>query len=208
MNLEGNNSRPAGADTAKVPGAASMKLSQPVVVIPEDALIVVQVRNLVLFPGMILPVTIGREASVAAAQAAVKAERPIGLVLQRQPDIEAPKREDLHDVGTVAQIVRYITTPDGAHHVVAQGEGRFRVLELLEGYPFPVARIERLPAQEEAGQAMEARLHQLRERAVEALSLLPQTPPELVQSLQSFTSAGQLADMIAGFMDLKAPEKQ
>jgi ATP-dependent Lon protease len=208
MNLDSNNSRPAEAESAKVPAGGSMKLSQPVVVIPDDALIIVPVRNLVLFPGMILPVTIGRETSVAAAQAAVKAERPLGLVLQRQADIEAPKREDLHDVGTAAQIVRYITTPDGAHHVVAQGEGRFRVLELLEGYPFLVARVERLPAGEEQGSGMEARLHQLRERAVEALQLLPQTPPELVQSVQSFTSAGQLADMIAGFMDLKPVEKQ
>jgi ATP-dependent Lon protease len=207
MNLEGSNSRPTEGDAAKSAGAA-MKLSQPVGVIPEDALIIVPVRNLVLFPGMILPVTIGREGSVAAAQAAVKAERPIGLLLQRQPDIEAPKREDLHDVGTAAQIVRYITTPDGAHHVVAQGEGRFRVLELLEGYPFLVARVERLPAEEEQGSRMEARLHQLRSRAVEALQLLPQTPPELVQSVQSFTAAGQLADMIAGFMDLKPAEKQ
>jgi len=208
MNLDKNNSTPAEADTVKAPGAASMKLSQPVVVIPDDALIIVPVRNLVLFPGMILPVTIGRETSVAAAQAAVKAERPLGLLLQRQPETEAPKREDLYDIGTVAQIVRYITTPDGAHHVVAQGEGRFRVLELLEGYPFLVARIERLPAGEERGSEMEARLHQLRERAVEALQLLPQTPPELVQSVQGFTSAAQLADMIAGFMDLKAAEKQ
>ena len=208
MNLDRNNSRPTETDGVKAPGAASMKLSQPVVVIPDDALIIVPVRNLVLFPGMILPVTIGRETSVAAAQAAVKAERPMGLLLQRQPDIEAPKREDLYDIGTVAQIVRYITTPDGAHHVVAQGEGRFRVLELLDGYPFLVARVERLPAADEQGNEMEARLHQLRERAVEALQLLPQTPPELVQSVQSFTSAGQLADMIAGFMDLKAAEKQ
>jgi len=208
MNLDSNSSRPNEAEGTKVPAGASMKMSQPILVIPEDALIIVPVRNLVLFPGMILPVTIGRESSVAAAQAAVKAERPIGLVLQRQPDIEAPKREDLHEIGTVAQVVRYITTPDGAHHVVAQGEGRFRVLELLDGYPFLVARVERLPAGEEQGQAMEARLHQLRERAVEALQLLPQTPPELVQSVQSFTSAGQLADMIAGFMDLKPAEKQ
>jgi ATP-dependent Lon protease len=208
MNLDSNNSRPTEAEGAKVPAGASMKMSQPILVIPEDALIIVPVRNLVLFPGMILPVTIGRESSVAAAQAAVKAERPIGLVLQRRPDIEAPGREDLHEIGTVAQVVRYITTPDGAHHVVAQGEGRFRVLELLDGYPFLVARVERLPAGEEQGQAMEARLHQLRERAVEALQLLPQTPPELVQSVQSFTAAGQLADMIAGFMDLKPAEKQ
>ena len=61
MNLDSSNSRPAGTDAGKAPGAAAMKLSQPVFVIPEDALIIVPVRNLVLFPGMILPVTIGRE---------------------------------------------------------------------------------------------------------------------------------------------------
>ena len=208
MELEADTPQPTEAEAVKTPGGLPMRMSQPLLALPEDAMVIVPVRNLVLFPGMILPVTIGRETSVAAAQAAVKNDRPIGLLLQRRPDIEAPTREDLHDIGTVAQVVRYITTPDGAHHVVAQGEGRFRVIELLDGYPFLVARVERLPAADEQGDAMEARLHQLKERATEALQLLPQTPPELVQSLQSFTAPGALADMIAGLMDLKPAEKQ
>jgi ATP-dependent Lon protease len=208
MDLESNRPEAieAGEPTPSTPLPA--RAPQPARIVPEDALILLPVRNLVLFPGMILPVAVGRESSVAAAQAAVKGDRPIGLLLQRQADIDSPRAEDLYQIGTVAQILRYITTPDGSHHVVCQGEGRFRVLELLEGYPFLVARVVRFPAEVEEGKEMEARLHQLRERALEALQLLPQTPPELVQGVQGFTSAGQLADMIAGFMDLKAPEKQ
>ena len=208
MDLESNRPEAIEAEEVTAPTTLPARAGQPALAIPEDALIVLPVRNLVLFPGMILPVAIGRESSVAAAQAAVKGDRPIGLLLQRQPDVDSPRPEELYQIGTVAQILRYITTPDGSHHVVSQGEGRFRVLEFLEGYPFLVARVMRFPTEVEEGKEMEARLHQLRERALEALQLLPQTPPELVQGVQGFTSAGQLADMIAGFMDLKAPEKQ
>jgi len=206
MDLESNQA--IEAEEVTTPTTLPARAGPPALAVPEDALIVLPVRNLVLFPGMILPVAIGRESSVAAAQAAVKSDRPIGLLLQRQADVDSPRPEDLYQIGTVAQILRYITTPDGSHHVVSQGEGRFRVLEFLEGYPFLVARVMRFPSEVEEGKAMEARLHQLRERALEALQLLPQTPPELMQGVQGFTSAGQLADMIAGFMDLKAPEKQ
>ncbi len=208
MDLESNQPTTIDGEEAATPATLPTHAGQPVPAVPDDALIVLPVRNLVLFPGMILPVAIGRESSVAAAQAAVKGDRPIGLLLQRQPDVDSPRPEELYQVGTVAQILRYITTPDGSHHVVSQGEGRFRVLEFLDGYPFLVARVMRFPAETEEGKEMEARLHQLRERALEALQLLPQTPPELVQGVQGFTAAGQLADMIAGFMDLKAPEKQ
>ncbi len=208
MDLEWNRPEAIEAEEATTASAQPARAAQPAPAVPEDALIVVPVRNLVLFPGMILPVAIGRESSVAAAQAAVKADRPIGLLLQRQAEVDSPRPEDLYQIGTAAQILRYITTPDGSHHIVSQGEGRFRVLEFLEGYPFLVARVMRFPSEVEEGKQMEARLHQLRERALEALQLLPQTPPELVQGVQAFTSAGQLADMIAGFMDLKAPEKQ
>ena len=208
MDLEQDRSEPIAKEEAPAPAASPMSKTQPVLVIPDDAMIIVPARNLVLFPGMILPVTIGREQSVAAAQQAVKSEHPVGLLLQRDPQVDAPKPEDLYSVGTVAQILRYITTPDGAHHIVCQGEARFRVIEFLPDYPFLVARVQKVEAEQEEGNEMEARLLQLRERATEALQLLPQTPQELVQAVQGFTSAGQLADMIAGFMDVKAGEKQ
>ena len=165
-------------------------------------------RNLVLFPGMILPAGVGRERSIIAAQEAVRTERPIGLLLQRDSSQENPGPQDLYWVGTVANIVRYVTAPDGSHHLVCQGEQRFRVLEFLEGWPFLVARILRIPESEEESKEIEARMLQLRARAAEILELLPQVPAELANTVQSITSAPRLADLIAGFMDLKPDEKQ
>src|SRR3546814_7287819 len=98
---------------------------------------------MVRFPGSVLPVVGGRKRSVAAAQEAARTERPVGLLLQRDPQAEEPGPVDLHRVGTVAGILRYVTGADGTHHVVCQGEQRFRIVEYLRGYPFLVARIER-----------------------------------------------------------------
>jgi ATP-dependent Lon protease len=176
--------------------------------IPEDALIIVPVRNLVLFPGVILPLSLGRAGSIAAAQEAAKSEHPLGVLLQRDAAAEAPEPNDLHWVGTVAGILRYVTAPDGTHHVVCQGEGRFRVLQFLDGYPFLVAKVQRIEEAEAETKEIEARLIQLKDRATEALQLLPQVPAELVGAVQTMTSASALADLIAGFIDLKAEEKQ
>jgi ATP-dependent Lon protease len=194
--------------TTEAAGAEAAGAAQAAPALPDDALILLPVRNLVLFPGLVLPVTIGREASIAAVQAAFKSERPIGLLLQRDPKVESPTPEQLYSVGSVAQILRYATAKDGAHHLVCQGEMRFRVVEFLPGYPYLVARVQRLPASDEQGTAMEARLHELRERAGEALRLLPETPPQLLQALQGVTRAGPLADMVAALLDVSAAEKQ
>ncbi len=99
------------------------------------------VRNVVLFPGMVVPLTVGRERSRAAAQEAARLQRPLGVLLQSNPEAEEPAPEDLHWVGTTANVLRYITGPDGAHHAICQGAQRFRVLQFLEGYPFMVARV-------------------------------------------------------------------
>jgi ATP-dependent Lon protease len=176
--------------------------------LPDDAMPIVPVRNLVLFPGMILPLTVGREGSIAAAQQAVRSEQPIGLLLQKDPQQDAPAAEDLYTFGTVAQILRYVTTQDGGHHLICQGQERFRVHEFLAGYPFLVARVERFADGSAASQDIEARFLQLKKRAGEVLELLPQTPQELVTAVQNFTSPGALADMVAGFMDIKPEEKQ
>ncbi|MEX0957668.1 MAG: endopeptidase La [Burkholderiales bacterium] len=176
--------------------------------IPEDAIILVPVRNVVLFPGVILPVSMRREGSVAAAQEAARSERQIGLLLQRDASVDAPGADDLYWVGTAASVMRYLTTPDGAHHVVCQGETRFRVLEFLDGWPFMVARIERIAEAESHSPEIEARALQLKERATEALQYLPQAPAELANAVRGMTSAAQLADLIAGVMDLPIEQKQ
>lgn len=191
------------------PGAsATREADDAALVIPEDAMIIVPVHNVVLFPSMILPLTIGRKQSIAAAQQAVKMERPVGILLQRDPEVEAPGPDDLSFVGTVADILRYVTMPDGTHVIVCQGSQRFRVTEYLTGYPFPVARVGLIVEPEATGNEIEARFIQLKERALEVLQLLPQTPQELVAAVQSVASAGALADLVAGVMDIKAADKQ
>jgi ATP-dependent Lon protease len=97
--------------------------------LPEDALIIVPVRNVVLFPGMVFPLTVGRERSRAAAYEAARLQRPLGILLQTKADVEQPGPDDLHWVGTTANVLRYITAPDGAHHAICQGVQRFRVLQ-------------------------------------------------------------------------------
>src|SRR5437588_8991531 len=176
--------------------------------LPEDALILISTRNLVLFPGTVMPLTMGRQRSVAAAQAAIRLNRPVGLVLQRDPTHDDPLPVDLHRVGTEANLLRYVTSPDGSHHVICQGERRIRIVEFLDGYPFLVARVERIAEPEESNKEVDARLLNLRNQALEVLQLLPQTPGELVNAVQNVTSAPVLADLIASFMDITPPEKQ
>ena len=97
--------------------------------LPPDALIIVPVRNTVLFPGMVMPITIGRPKSIAAAQQAVREQRQIGILMQRDRRGRRSDRDRPARMGTVANILRYITAPDGAHHLVCQGEQRFQVVE-------------------------------------------------------------------------------
>ncbi|MDP2640856.1 MAG: LON peptidase substrate-binding domain-containing protein, partial [Betaproteobacteria bacterium] len=141
MRLEKTHPQAKGETTA---ASAAINGTSGALALPDDALIIVPVRNMVLFPGMILPITVGRDSSIAGAQQAVKAELPIGILLQRNAEIDRPGLEDLCPVGTRANVLRYVTTPDGAHHIICQGEQRFRLVELLEGYPFMVARVGRI----------------------------------------------------------------
>jgi ATP-dependent Lon protease len=176
--------------------------------LPADALILIPTRNLVLFPGTVLPITLGRQRSTTAAQAAVRLSRPIGLILQRDPTMDDPMPVDLHRVGTEANVLRYVTSPDGSHHVICQGERRFRVIEFLDGFPFFVARVERIAEPEGQSKEIDARLLNLRNLALEVLQLLPQTPAELVNAVQGIETAPALADLIASFMDITPQEKQ
>jgi len=182
--------------------------SQAYPAVPDDAVIVVPVRNVVLFPGIVLPLSLNRDLSIAAAQEAARSERPLGVILQRDPGQEKPSAVDLHRTGTVCNILRYVTTQDGTHQLVCQGEQRFRVVEFLGGWPFLVARVERYDEPETTTPELEARVVQLRQQAMEALQLLPQVPQQLANAVQQAQSGSLLADLLASFMDLKPEEKQ
>src|SRR5262249_18003902 len=151
--------------------------------------------------GVVLPITVGRARSRAAAQYAARAQRPIGVLLQRNREVEEPGADDLYWVGTTAAILRYVTGPEGSHHVVSQGDQRFRVLQFLEGWDFPVARVQRIEEHPATGPELEARALSLKQRAVEILRMLPQVPDEMIAGIEGVDSPARLADLVAGLME-------
>jgi ATP-dependent Lon protease len=155
----------AGARPDEPASAGGPQRERPSRALPEDALIIVPMRNVVLFPGVIMPITLGRERSRAAGMEAARLERPLGVLLQNDPAVDLPGPSDLHWVGTTANVVRYITAPDGAHHAICQGVQRFRVLQFLDGYPYTVARVEMIDQPETVDTEIEGRALNLRQRA-------------------------------------------
>ena len=197
-------------DSSSANGASESAPAAPLPPLPPDALIIVPVRATVLFPGVVLPISLGRPRSILAAQQAMRDQRPVGVLMQRDAEMADPLPIDMHRMGTVATIARYITAPDGGHHLVCQGEERFRIEEFLPGWPFFVARVARLPETEPTPMStdIEARFVLLRGQAIEVLQLLPQTPQELLAAIQSVKSPAMLADMVATYMDASPEEKQ
>ncbi len=176
--------------------------------IPEDALILIPLRNAVLFPAVISPITIGRSSSVAAASEAARNSLKVGFVLQRDPQTDSIGPKDLYRVGTAGQVVRYGGQAGGANHLMVQGEKRFRVIEYLEGWPFLVASVAWIPEATGTGADIEARFHQLKAQAAEAITLLPNAPDELAEVVRAIEAPGQLADMVANLLDISKEEKQ
>ncbi len=176
--------------------------------LPPDALAILPVLETVLFPGMVLPLAIGRQASVAAVQYALRDGKQVGVLMQRDPQQAEPAAAGLHRTGTVANVLRWITGPDGSHQLVCQGVQRFRVLDWVTERPFIAATVHRLDEPEDNTPEIEARLMHLKGQALEGLQLLPQVPEGLVSTVQGMESAGALADLVAAYLDLKADEKQ
>lgn len=176
--------------------------------VPEDQLILLPVRNLVLFPGVVMPVAVARPASIAAAQQAVREGRPVGILMQRDASVDEPGPTDLHRMGVIANILRYVTAPDGTHHLVCQGEQRFRVDAFVREKPFLTARVTRIEESEERSSEIEARFVHLQGQANEVMELLPQAPAELVAAVRGANSPTGLADLIAAYADISPDEKQ
>ena len=182
--------------------------TQSRLVIPAGALAILPLRNTVLFPSTIMPLAVGRPASLRVIEEAVRQQVPVGFVAQRDPAVEAPQPEDLFPVGTAADVLRMFSLPDGQRQVVIQGRQRFQITEFLSTEPPLMARV--AAAEEKAPQTkeFEARILNLRQEAVKALSLLPEPMNELKSTIERIENPLALIDMIASTLDLPLPEKQ
>lgn len=184
-----------------VPEAASFLLA-------EDELILIPVRDFILFPGLIAPLAINRASSIAAAQSAARNARKVGILLQRDVQLDELTAEGLYSIGTVATVLRYITTRNGTHNIVCHGEQRFRVIEFSKTSPYLVAKVELLDEKEENTPEIEAHMLQVRTHMRELISLMPQLPEDLGEAITQMTSPSMLADFVASLLDLKIEEKQ
>ena len=178
---------------------------------------VLPLRDVVVYPHMVIPLFVGREKSILALDAAMKADKRIMLVAQKQADVDDPKLEDLHGFGTSATILQLLKLPDGTVKVLVEGLERARVVQLQLA----------MPAAADSGQnfycaeiAVEADLDQYEEREMDVLvrsvvsqfeqyvKLNKKVPPEVLTALAGIEQPGRLADTVAAHMSLKLSEKQ
>jgi ATP-dependent Lon protease len=175
-----------------------------------DILAVLPLRGTVLFPQAVMPLGAGRTSSVRLIEEALQAGRLVGTVAQRDPSDDAPTRAGLHDVGTVTVIHKALKQPDGSLRIVAQGLGRFRIVELVQTEPYLKARIEAV-AEDESGDDVElqALVRSVTSLFENVVALSPTLPDELVGVIANVDGPGALADLVAATLpNLSLPLKQ
>jgi len=164
-----------------------------------DVLAILPLRGTVIFPQAVMPLAVGRPASVRLIQEALQGSRIIGAVMQRDPSEDAPRAQGLHTIGTATVIEKALKQPDGTLRLVVQGLARFRITDVVQETPFLRARIQRLP--DEAPSAtleVEALARTASGLFQKVVALSPTLPDELANVLGAAEGPGALADLIAG----------
>ena len=166
-------------------------------------------RNTVQFPGVVSPITAGRDKSIKLVQDAQKGKKLFGVVAQKNPDTETPEGEDLYTVGTLVQMVKSFRMPDGNITAILQGKRRFRILSITETEPYLKAKVEYLaepPKPEDT--EFEALIQNIREMALEIIQDSPNIPTEAQIAVKNIESDTFLIHFIASNMSLDVEKKQ
>lgn len=175
-----------------------------------ETLPILTLRNTVLFPGVVLPITVGRDTSLKLVKDAFAADKLIGVVAQKDADTEEPGPDDLHTTGTLATILKLIKMPDGSKSIVIQGRRRFEVQEYVQTQPYLRAKVAALdePSFNEDDAQGRARMAMLKELAVQIVHLSPHLPSEAAFAIQNIESPAFLVHFIASNLQTSADEKQ
>jgi ATP-dependent Lon protease len=176
--------------------------------LPPDGLPVLPLRDVVVYPHMVIPLFVGREKSILALEQAMKVGKQILLLAQKQADVDDPAAKDLYDVGTVATILQLLKLPDGTVKVLVEGVERARVESLAAGEYF-VARVNQLGDGETYDEReMDVLVRSAVSQFEQYVKLNRKVPPEILTSLAGIEQPGRLADTIAAHMSLKLDAKQ
>jgi ATP-dependent Lon protease len=171
---------------------------------------ILPIRNTVLFPGVVLPITVGRDKSIKLVQDAYKAQRTVGVISQKEQSIENPDFDDLNRIGTVARIIRLLKMPDGSTTVIIQGQKRFEMLELLSYDPYMKAKVKEFPEIKPTTKLKEfhALVDSLKDLALQIIHHSPNIPSEAAFAIKNIESHSFLINFISSNMNAEVSDKQ
>jgi len=170
---------------------------------------ILPLRNTVLFPGVVLPITVGRDKSIKAVNDAYKADKLVGVLAQKDSTIEDPAFSDLVSIGTVAKIVKQIKMPDGGTTVIIQGKSRFQVESVTSEDPYFKAKIQTLQEEEAPKDSdFEVYVSTIKDLATEIIQLSPNIPSEASIILRNIESPAFLIHFVSGNLNTDIKEKQ
>jgi len=171
---------------------------------------ILPLRNNVLFPGVVIPITVGRDKSIKLIQEANKGNKIIGVVSQKSQEEESPEFKDLHVIGTVAQIVRLLKMPDGSSTVIIQGKRRFKMLEMTQTDPFMRAKVEILKEQkfDAANKKLNMMFKNIKDLALQIIKDSPNIPSEAQFAIKNIDSPTFLVNFISSNMNADVAKKQ
>jgi ATP-dependent Lon protease len=175
-----------------------------------DELPIIAVRNTVLFPGVLIPITVGRQKSIKVVKNAYKGNKIVGVLAQENPKIDDPKQKDLFRVGTVAKIVKMLVLPDGNTTIIIQGKGRFEVEEFTSDSPFIKAKVKYLKENfpKRPSKEVKAIIQSIRDAANKIMSLNPEIPKEAQVALDNIEKTSFLVHFLSSNINAEPKEKQ
>lgn len=174
-----------------------------------DTLPLLPLRNTVLFPGVVLPITVGRDKSIRAVNEAYKGDKLIGVLSQKDANVEEPGPNDMVNIGTVARIVKLIKMPDGGTTIIIQGKKRFSVDTIIQSEPYYVATIKVLQDDEPAAEeSFEAHSGSIKDLASQIISISPNMPAEASIILKNIESPSFLVNFVSSNLNSDVNEKQ
>ena len=176
-----------------------------------ETLPVLPLKNTVLFPGVVIPITVSRDKSIKLVREVYKKDKIIGVVAQKDSEVEDPELEDLYEIGTLAKIVKILKMPDGNTTVIIQGKKRFSIEELIQQEPYHFAKIapyEDPDKKVNVDENFEALISNIKDLAIKIIKLSPNIPSEAVYALKNIESYSFLVNFIASNLNIKVSEKQ
>ncbi len=177
--------------------------------LPEE-LSILPIKNTVLFPGVVIPITVTRQKSIRLIKKAYQGHRIIGVIAQKNKQAEEPNSEDLYRFGTVARIIKMLVLPDGNTTIIIQGKNRFAIKEFLQDEPFMTAKIELQtePTLDLESKEVQALVQSLKDAATKILKLNPDIPQEAQIALDNIQSTGFLIHFVASNLNVEVSDKQ